>query len=612
MEGSSPADATVRGRGAPRVSAAKPCVEEEQRLRYRSILTAVDCSDHSNRGVSEAVALAGLADARVTGIHVYAARLHDMRFRQMEGGLPERYRQQEVLEQQRDIHNELIARGLTLIADSYLEEAARACREASIPFAPCTVEGKNYRGLLTEANSGRHDLLVIGARGLGATAGGRLGTVCERVVRRSAIDTLVIKDPKRALAEGPIAVAVDGSPRSYGGLLTALGLARHWNVPVEVLAAYDSSFHYVAFNRINAVLSREARAVFRFEEQKRLHEEIIDSGLARIYEGHLTVARAVAEERGAAIETRLLDGKPCDVIAKHLRHTKPTLLILGKLGIHADAELDIGGTAESLLREVDSAVLFSQRTYQPRADLMAEATTVWTPQAEERLARVPEFVRPMARLAILRFAQERAHTVITADLVTETMSHVCPHARDKAPGERPRGASADGEACATVNAAATVLPAPGPPPQSQPEPASSEHAAAEAVSPALPWTAAALRRLARVPDDFLRQLARGRIEAYARSQGAPRVTVGLMQEKYAEWAAGSAKVRRELRWEKAAWEIARHIPAYVRGTVIKEVERCARTRNATVVTREIFTLARAAWKRHGSFHSQPHPGLYTE
>ena len=31
----------------------------------------------------------------MTGIHAYAAKLHDNRFRQMEGGLPERYRKEQ-------------------------------------------------------------------------------------------------------------------------------------------------------------------------------------------------------------------------------------------------------------------------------------------------------------------------------------------------------------------------------------------------------------------------------------------------------------------------------------------------------------------------------------
>lgn len=44
----------------------------------------------------------------ITGIHAYAAKLHDRRFRQMEGGLPEGYREERELEHQREVHDELI------------------------------------------------------------------------------------------------------------------------------------------------------------------------------------------------------------------------------------------------------------------------------------------------------------------------------------------------------------------------------------------------------------------------------------------------------------------------------------------------------------------------
>ncbi|MBI3938965.1 MAG: universal stress protein [Betaproteobacteria bacterium] len=447
MERSNPVYPPVEERGTPRVGKGSACVDQEQRLLYRSILLAVDCSDHSSRGVTEAVALAGLAGARVTGIHVYAARLHDMRFRQMESGLPARYREQEMLEQQRDIHNELIARGLTLIADSYLDQAARACREASVPFAPCTAEGKNYRELLNETNSGRYDLLVIGAQGLGAVPGSSLGTVCERVVRRAAIDTLVIKDPKRRLAEGPIVVAIDGSDHSYGGLTTALALAQSWGTRLHVVAAYDPYFHYVAFNRISRVLSEKASRTFRFKEQERLHEEIIDAGLAKIYQSHLRIARSIAAERAVPIETLLLDGKAHAAIEKHVHAVRPSLLVIGKLGIHADPDLDIGGNAERLLRNVECGVLLSQRSHRPRIDTVAAVTTTWTAEAERRMERVPEFARKMARMAILQYAQERGHTVVTGNIVDEATALFCSgHVRKAAEaGKGPRDAGPGNE-----------------------------------------------------------------------------------------------------------------------------------------------------------------------
>ena len=399
------------------------------------ILVAVDASDYANRAITEAVRLAASAGGTLTGIHAYAAKLHDRRFRQMEGGLPDQFRQEQELERQRDVHDDLITRGLSIITDSYLDQAAAECEQLGIDFKRCSLEGKNYRELTRETNSGAYDLLVMGALGLGAIKGSRLGTVCDRVARRSAIDTLIIKEPKRAIEEGPIVVAVDGSAKAYGGLLTALALARHWQVPVKVIAAFDPYYHYVAFNRIAGVLSEEAGKVFKFKDQEKLHEEIIDSGLARIYDGHLTVARSIAEDFGVEIETELLDGKPHDAIEKYVRKVRPSLLIVGKLGIHADDELDIGGNSEHLLQNVDCSILLSMREYQPEVDVVSGVTTSWTHEAETRMERVPSFVRNMARMAIMRYAQQHGHTVITQRIVEEATAQLMPSHAEQAMGE---------------------------------------------------------------------------------------------------------------------------------------------------------------------------------
>jgi len=338
---------------------------------YQDILIALDSSDHANAAMEFAITLARLtAKAQITGVHAYAAKLHDVRFRQMEGGLPEQFREEQELERQRDVHDDLITRGLSIITDSYLDQAERDCQQAEITFNRCSLEGKNYRALTSEANSGNYDLLIMGSLGLGAVEGSRLGTVCQRLARRSSIDMLIIKQPKQKISEGPIVVAIDGSAMAYGGLITALQLGQHWQIPVKVIAVFDPYFHYVAFNRIAGVLSEEAGKVFRFQEQEQLHEEIIDSGLAKIYQGHLDVAESIAKEHNVKIETQLLDGKPHHAISKYVKQINASLLIAGKLGIHADDELDIGGNTENLLHDVDCAVLLSQRQYQPRMEVV--------------------------------------------------------------------------------------------------------------------------------------------------------------------------------------------------------------------------------------------------
>jgi nucleotide-binding universal stress UspA family protein len=532
---------------------------------YRNILNALDSSDHSNRALGDAVSLAVLSGARLTGTHVYAAKLHDLRFRQMEGGLPEKFRQEQELERQRDVHDDLITRGLSIITDSYLDQAERLCQQQQVPFLRSSLEGKNYRALAQEANSGKYDLLVMGALGLGAVAGSRIGTVCERVARRVDIDTLVVKNPQQEIAAGPVVVAVDGSTRAYGGLLTALALVKKWAVPLHVISAFDPYFHYVAFNRIAGVLSEEAGKVFRFKDQEKLHEEIIDSGLAKIYQGHLHVAESIAEEQGVEVETVLLDGKPYDAIGKYLHQVKPSLLVIGKTGIHADPELDIGGNAENLLRNVECAVLLSQQAYQPAVDVIAEASVSWTTEAEKRMENVPSFVRNMARMSILRYAQEKGHTVITERIVEEATAQLMPgHAGEamqeivdaydagelKSPlNDKPirwsdeatqllrtiedlslRGnLSMRAEKKARTEKAETVEAAhirhflqdtpeaeiSAPPGQQEQQP----------DNPGLHWQAAALARLMRVPEGFMREKSKQRIEDYAHQNSLTEVTL---------------------------------------------------------------------------------------
>ncbi|MGC2167167.1 MAG: universal stress protein [Gallionella sp.] len=543
---------------------------------HRRILVALDSSDHANAAMRIAVSLAKLdSDAIIAGSHVYAAQMHDIRFRQMEGGLPDQFRQEQELERQRDVHDDLITRGLSIITDSYLDQAARLCDELDISFKRRSLEGKNYRELARETNSGTYDLLIMGALGLGAVHGSRLGTVCTRVARRSQIDTLIVKDPGRAVNDGPVVVAVDGSPKSYGGLLTALTLAKHWQVSVKVIAAFDPYYHYVAFNRIAGVLSEEAGKVFKFKEQEKLHEEIIDSGLAKIYDGHLAVSRTIAKDHDIDIETELLDGKPHDAIEKYLKKVKPSLLIVGKLGIHADDELDIGGNTEQLLQNVECSILLSMREHRPEVDVLADVTTSWTHEAEARMERVPSFVRSMARMSILRYAQEHGHTVITQRIVEEATAQLMPGRAEQAMGEivaaydagELQRKSVTDEVMNWTEGANALLQGVADQPvrdnlrrraekrarQEKRYTVESRHVqpflesneVAQPTEPGLPapapgrsdadstplhWHAAALARLMRVPEGFMRDSCKKSIENYAMQNGQQEVSLATAED----------------------------------------------------------------------------------
>lgn len=88
---------------------------------YKTIYIPVDNSDHSNTAVDVGVELAKTYGSKIVGSHVYAAKMHDKRFKQMEAGLPEEYHDEKELDRQRQIHDSLITRGLQIITDSYLD-----------------------------------------------------------------------------------------------------------------------------------------------------------------------------------------------------------------------------------------------------------------------------------------------------------------------------------------------------------------------------------------------------------------------------------------------------------------------------------------------------------
>ena len=393
----------------------------------RSILVPVDGSAYSGWAADAALALAADFGADITGIHVYAARLHERRFREMEPGLPAEYREPAVLARQREVHGSLIEKGLRLISDSYLRVLEQRCLDAGIVFAGKTPEGKNYAELARDVAQNPYDLLVAGARGTGEVwrRGERrehvLGSVCERLARRVRRDLLVVKDA-RPLG-GTFVVGVDGSARSFGALRLTLELAARRGARVQAVAAYDPFLHRTLFGRLEGVLTEDARRVFDGEAQRRLHDELVDGGIARLYEGYLEEARRVAAGMGTQIETRLLAGRAWEVVLRHVTESRPALLALGRTGLHADADLDIGGNAETLLRLAPCHVLLAARALEPLGPHAAGAALdalPWTEEALTRLERVPEFVRGMVRRAVEAHARRLGLPAVDERVVEET------------------------------------------------------------------------------------------------------------------------------------------------------------------------------------------------
>jgi nucleotide-binding universal stress UspA family protein len=592
---------------------------EQQRLQempYQRILVPVDNSDHSNAAVDVAVRLAAATQAELTGCHVYAARMHDVRFKQMEYTLPEEYQQEQELDRQRRIHDSLITRGLQLISDSYLDVMKARTDAAGLPMTYKTMDGKNWECLVEDIAGSDYDLVVMGALGMGAVKDSQLGSVTERVARRVRVDTLIVRSthPFADDAADRILVGVDGSPESFAGLRTAIQLARVFGKRIEAVAVYDPYLHYAVFNGIVDVLSAEASKVFRFREQEQLHEEIIDTGLAKIYQSHLRVAESLAREEGVELTATLLDGKAFKKILQHARQEPPWLLVLGRVGVHSGPEMDIGSNTENLLRLAPCSVLLSSRTYVPPVDLQAEASVSWTGEAEHRMERIPAHFRGVARTAVCRWAMERGHSVISSELIDQAIGDLMPAHAARAMGAgggraieqgMADGAERDTWICRRCGRAAR-----GERPVRCPVCGESEFGGIdkEAIEVAarregveeesafdgfkVRWTVEAKEQvLSRVPKGYERRRVKAIIEKRARTQGLPSITREFaeanLDESYGEYEARLEEPAGPAWTDEAVVRLEKVPAGFMRALAKSKVEAFAAKIQADAITLDV-------------------------
>jgi nucleotide-binding universal stress UspA family protein len=454
---------------------------------YAEVFVPVDNSPHSDWAVDRAIELARRSKGRITANHVYAARLHDVRFRQLETGLPAQFQTPEEIKRQRKIHDKLIEKGLQLIADSFLDQVGTRCERAGVALTRQLLEGINYEEIVREVNRGegrlpgligfdpnraagydgadrvrgdvrvdeagrmvaeeedeaarlagtsgrRYDLVVIGAHGLGRQPYSQVGGVVSRALRGIEKDALVVRD-ERALQGGRIMVCVDGSSYSYRGMRQALELARAFSASLHVCSAFDVEYHHVVFHNIKDVLSAQASKVFKFEEQEELHNNIIDKGLLKLCQANLKRAEAMAKEfPEVEVKTQILVGKPFQVVLQWAEEVRPSLLVVARHGAHRVLGTDLGSQAENLVRLAPcNLLLVGTEGIRPEdipwIEEDGQAGLPWAPEAEVRILRVPPFAQGIARRAVEEYVLEKTGgetATVTGKWLDEAIAKLLP------------------------------------------------------------------------------------------------------------------------------------------------------------------------------------------
>jgi nucleotide-binding universal stress UspA family protein len=564
-----------------------PAREWESGPLYTKAVIPTDNSELCHAGIEWGVDFAQEWGTLLVGNHVYAARLHDDRFRQLEVGLPARFQTEKEIARQRNIHDKLIETGLILISDSFLDVLNKKGEEHDIKIERKLMEGIHFEQLAKDINSNDYNIVIMGAHGIGQVKRSLIGQVTARVARLITTDMLIMKQKERDLRGGKILVCVDSSAYCFVALRKALRLAQTFGASVHVISAFDPFYHYAAFDNIRYVLSYQAGKVFKFEEQEELHNNIIDRGLKKVCEANLMRAGKVADDMGVPITTEVLVGKPFTKIVDVCERDDYDLTVIARWGAHHVDGADMGSNTDNLMRLIPSNLLIvgavDARPFDiPMLEEYEEEPLAWDDDALKLILRAPPFAQAMAKVSVEEYARKEGYDHITLDLLYGALSGILPPSAKHLMGiehEDRKLAEARAKARSPIE----------------------EYIPHER---AFPWTDEALERVNNRVPPFVRPIAMLAMERYAREKHLPEVTLEVTIEVARRLGyAGDDGVQAELHWTEDALERLSRVPKFERDMVREMVESLARDGGHSTIdydiADEMLRKVRELWEAEG-------------
>jgi len=261
--------------------------------------------------------------------------------------------------------------GYATVDDSVIREGAEAILQHAVDKVAgynidvsASVENGDASGVLLEISESA-ELLVVGTRGRGGFVGRLLGSVSSALPAHAKCTTVTVPlicanrlgettQDKHVRAEqakagsGPVenvvVVGVDGSEQARVAVLEAAAQAERLGAPLRVICAvpqYSGSLAWVP-----APLDREA-----------LFADIqvqLKAGVAWLQSHYPRLA----------IETRLVDGSPVDVLVEASRHVE--LVVVGTRGRGGFTGMLLGSTSDGVLHHAKSPVMVVPDREDPR------------------------------------------------------------------------------------------------------------------------------------------------------------------------------------------------------------------------------------------------------
>lgn len=223
-------------------------------------------------------------------------------------------------------------------------EGARAALAARWPAAQARLcEGEPRAELLRAIEEWAPDLVVLGARGLGAVAAALLGSVSLAVARHAPCPVLVVKPGARPLRT--LLVAADGSDDSAAAAALVAALPLGPTLDVRVVGVVEPP-------RVPRSAPASLQPVLRAAV-----DDIVEERSAALAKALARVAEPLRAR--AAVQEAVVVGHPADAIVQAAGAAD--VVVMGARGLGHVTRLFLGSVSEQVLRHADCPVLIVKR-----------------------------------------------------------------------------------------------------------------------------------------------------------------------------------------------------------------------------------------------------------
>jgi universal stress protein E len=230
-------------------------------------------------------------------------------------------------------------------AHADLNKVAATLRADGLTVDVIVRVGKSSTELVTQAQSGRHDLVVVGTRKRGSTARMLFGSTSNSLIRKCPTALWIAKPGEiRELRE--VLVASDFSDASAVALQAGVTAAGALNAKLFVLHALE--FPFEAYLRTAGITEQQVA-----EYRKKLHAEAQSNLKDQLQR---TDYRTVQ----AGVKVDVVEGQPDDVIPKYIDENEVDLLVIASHGRSGISGMLLGNTAERILPHAHCSVLVTR------------------------------------------------------------------------------------------------------------------------------------------------------------------------------------------------------------------------------------------------------------